>query len=435
MKLFITLLWKDLRRVLRNPVPILILLGIPVAITSMIGLVFGGSGSGQDAIAPIRLGIVDEDDSLFSQFLRGAAGQDEFSERIQITFLEDEASGVRLIQDGKLSAVLRIPEGFTEAFVRGENGVKLYLIKNPSEWIYPTLAQEGADVIVSALNALIRNFQKDLQELHGLIDSERDFDFFRDVLAVSTLIERARNRLDAAEVYLNPPLVSYERESSEADAVEEGDASQVEASGEFNAFAYILIGTTAMFLLMIADNCMRDLYREYRNRTFDRYRTFRDGLWILLAEKSVYAVVVLLLASLILLGGGSLIFGFSWSQLGPTLLLILCYSLFAAGFMGFIAALAGKERRADMFNTMIVIFLAAVGGSMWPAESLPPFLGKYVTPLSPTYWFGETLRSLQMQPEEANWVFHTALLGFLAIGMISAASWIFRFRLEKGIKE
>ena len=285
------------------------------------------------------------------------------------------------------------------------------------------------------LNALVRNFQTDLRELHGLFEADREFDFFRDVLAVSTLVERARNRLDAAEVYLNPPLISYERESeSPTLGAEESDATEQQVES-FNTFAYILIGMTAMFVLMIADNCMRDLYKEYRFRTLDRYRTLREGLWPFILVKTIYTVVVLLLASTILLGGGSLVFGFSWQQLGPTVLLVLCYSFFAAGLMGFIAALAGRERRADMFNTMLVIFFAAVGGSMWPPEVLPPFVRDSITPLSPTFWFGDTLRQLQMRPEEANWVFYTVLLLVLALAMIAAASGLFRFRLERGIKE
>ena len=449
MSLFFTLLSKDLRRIIRNPIPLVILIGIPMAISALIGFAFGGMGGGSDSqVAPIRLGLLDEDQSLFSQFLRGATGQDDFSDRIKLTILDSEEQGEALIQDGQLSAVLVIPEGFTDAFVAGENGIQLRLIKNPTEYIYPTLAQEGAEVIVTALNTLVRNFQKDLQELHGLFEEDREFDFFRDILAVSTLVERARNRLDAAEVYLNPPLVNYEKEDADTAASAEdelvadnsvaADTSAVEVEEEgndFNLFAFLLIGMAAMFMLMIADNCMRDLYKESRNRTLERFRTMREGLWQFVAVKVVYTVVVLLLAVLIILGGGSLVFGFGWQQYGPTIALVISYSMFGAGLMGFIAALAGKERRADMLNTMIVIFMAACGGAMWPVESLPPFIRTFITPFTPPYWFSHELRTLQMNPAESNWIGTTGLLVGLSILAISAAAFLFRMRLERGIKE
>ncbi len=437
MNLLLTLLAKDFRRILRNPVPMVILLGIPIAISALIGFAFAGGGGDNPQIAPIRLGLLDEDQSLFSQFLRGATGQEDFSERIELTILEEETQGVELIQKGKLSAILIIPEGFTEAFVNGEDGIKLRLIKNPSESIYPTLAQEGADVIVTALNSLVRNFQKDLQELHGLLEEDREFDLFRDILAVSTLVERAQNRLDAAAVYLNPPLVTYREETEEINVEATGaDADEEpEPESSFNLFAYLLIGMAAMFMLMIADNCMRDLYKESRFRTLERFRTMREELWQFVAVKVIYTVIVLMLTVVILLGGGSLIFGFGWQQYGPTIALAFCYSCFGAGFMGLISALAGKERRADMLNTMIVIILAACGGAMWPVEGLPPFVRNYLTPISPPYWFSDQVRKLQIDPLEANWLPYCALLLGLGVVMIAGSASIFRIRLEKGIKE
>jgi len=440
MNLFFTLISKDLRRILRNPLPLIILLAIPLAITTVIGMAFGGGGEKDAQIAPIRLGVIDGDNSLFSRFLRGASGQDQMDERIKVTFLDSETEALKQIQDGKLSAVLVIPEGFSSAFVRGDNGLKLELIKNPSEYIYPTLAQEGAEVIVTALNALVRNFQKDLQELNGIFSEDRDFDFFRDILAVSTLIERARNRLDAAEVYLNPPLISYERESEDseegkADTETVSEGVKKKSGNGFNTFAYILIGMTAMFTMMIGDNCMRDLYREYRFRTFDRYRTLNEGLMPFIAVKTFYAVIVLLIAATILLGGGSLVFHFQWQHLLPMIVFVVCYSLFASGMMGLIAAIAGKERRADMFNTMIVIMLSAMGGAMWPVESLPPFIQHSIAPLSPIYWFTDTMRKLQMSPDSAQWVRFSVQFVVLGVACIAGSSLIFRFRLERGIKE
>jgi len=68
------LLLKDLRRARRNPLPWLINLIVPLVMTALIGLVFGGNSEG-GALGRIRFALVDEDQSRLSDFLRGAANQ------------------------------------------------------------------------------------------------------------------------------------------------------------------------------------------------------------------------------------------------------------------------------------------------------------------------------------------------------------------------
>src|SRR5271165_1121909 len=81
------LLAKDLRRAWRNPLPWLINLIVPLAMTALLGLVFGGS-SGGTALGRIRFAVVDEDKSVLSDFLRGAANQNKAGEHLEPVFLE-----------------------------------------------------------------------------------------------------------------------------------------------------------------------------------------------------------------------------------------------------------------------------------------------------------------------------------------------------------
>jgi len=85
------LLAKDLRRAWRNPLPWLINLIVPLAMTAMLGLIFGGS-SGGGALGRIRFAVVDEDQSALSRILRGAANQDKAGEHLEPVFMEREAA-------------------------------------------------------------------------------------------------------------------------------------------------------------------------------------------------------------------------------------------------------------------------------------------------------------------------------------------------------
>ncbi|HOC00415.1 MAG TPA: hypothetical protein PKM43_16920 [Verrucomicrobiota bacterium] len=107
------LLAKDLRRARRNPLPFLIHLTVPLVITALLGLVFGGGGGGTSSgPGKIKFAIVDEDDSVVTQFLRGAVNQGRAAERLQPVFL-DRTNGLAQVTGNELSAVIIIPAGFT----------------------------------------------------------------------------------------------------------------------------------------------------------------------------------------------------------------------------------------------------------------------------------------------------------------------------------
>ena len=83
------LLAKDLRRARRNPLPLLINILIPLVITALIGLAFGGKSEG-GGLGRIRFALVDEDETILSDFLRGAANQREGGKYLDPVFLDRE---------------------------------------------------------------------------------------------------------------------------------------------------------------------------------------------------------------------------------------------------------------------------------------------------------------------------------------------------------
>src|SRR3954451_13091343 len=127
------LLAKDLRRAWRNPLPWLINLIVPLAMTALIGLVFGGN-SGGNALGRVRFAVVDEDKSVLSDFLRGAANRGEGGKHLEPTFMEREEA-LRQVNEGKISAVLIIPPNFMRNYLTAREAVSLELIKNPAESI------------------------------------------------------------------------------------------------------------------------------------------------------------------------------------------------------------------------------------------------------------------------------------------------------------
>jgi hypothetical protein len=426
------LLAKDLRRARRNPLPLLINLIIPLCITALVGLAFGGKSDG-GALGRIRFALVDEDKTILTDFLRGSANQREGGKYLEPVLLErDEA--MRQINDNQISAVLIIPTNFTRSYLTGKSGISLELIKNPAQSIHPAVMEELLGALVTALNAISRNLQSEFPDWQDVIEGRRDYK------QVATLIERAGDKLKKAEKFINPPLVMYEKDApadssqgnSTTDAVAATKSTTKKNNPTSGIFGYLLVGMAGMFLLFLANNAMTDLHREVRHRTLARYHTLHHQLTPFIASKVVFAVVVLLLSSSILLAGGGAMFGVRWQQPLALGLIAIGYACFAASVMAVLVALIPDERKANALNTVVSMGLALAGGCMFPPQALPAFLREHITPLLPTYWFVDTARNLQYSGGEVAWGFALAKLLVLSAVLLALAAFLFRRQFRMG---
>jgi uncharacterized phage infection (PIP) family protein YhgE len=421
------LLSKDLRRALRNPLPWLINLIVPLTMTTLTGLVFGGH-SDSGALGRIRFAVVDEDKTPLSDVLRGAANQSEGGKYLEPVFMEREEA-MRVINAGKISAVLIIPTNFMRNYLTAREAVSLELIKNPAESIHPAVLEELLGAVVTGLNAVSRNFNSELPAWQAVFEGREDYH------KVSALIERAGDKLNTARKFINPPLVIYEKE---APAAESNSGASAKAGGSNGGdangvFAYLLIGMSAMFLLFIAGTAMSDLYRELRQHTFERYQTLRDSLVPFLAGKAVFAVVMLLLCSAIMLGGGGLIFRVHWQQPLALMTLTAGYTCFTAALFAVLVALMPDERHATVLNNLAGMGLGMLGG-LFPPQQLPAFLRGYITPMLPSFWFTDTARNLQFGVTGVAWGWVALKLATLGVALVVLAAVLFRRRFITGLR-
>jgi ABC-type multidrug transport system permease subunit len=189
-----------------------------------------------------------------------------------------------------------------------------------------------------------------------------------------------------------------------------------------------------MFLLFLGQNAMTDLHRELRTRTFERYHTMHESLWPFIVSKMIFAVVMLLICSAILIGGGGLVFRIQWQNPLALCGLLASYSCFVAALFAVLVALVPDERHARVLNYLAGLALGFVGGCAFPARQLPDFLREYVTPLMPSNWFVETARDLQFNGTEVAWRIVVLKLAFCAAALTILAAWLFRRKFQSGLK-
>jgi ABC-type multidrug transport system permease subunit len=432
MNMLRALLAKDLRRTWRNPVPWLINLLVPLCITALIGIVFGGK-SDNGALGRVRFALVDEDQSPLTRFLSGAAGQREGGKYLDPVTL-DRATALRQLNEDKLSAAVIIPTNFTRSYLTGRASITLELIKNPAQSIHPAVLEELLGALVSAMNALERNFQSDFPDWYAALAGNGDY------RKIGRMIERTGDRINAAGKYISPPIVWYEKDMPASQTVTNetgataGKAGGSKSSSNWNLFGFLLIGMVGMFLLFLAGNGMVDLYRELQQRTFERYLTLRHESFVFVAGKVLLALVLLWLGSAVMLGGGALIFRIRWPHPGSLVILTMAYSFFAAGLVAVMVALMPDERRAGLMINLVGMFLAMAGGCTFPAENLPTFLRDHITPLLPTYWFVNTVRQSQWGGAGIAWGLVFLKLTVLGAVLMGLSAFLFRRRFALGAK-
>lgn len=420
--MFFALLAKDLRRTRHNPIPWLTNLVIPLCITALIGLAFGGRA--ESGLGHIRFAVVDEDHSVLGKALQNMSGQGTNAQRLEPVFMV-RTNALVAINNNEISAVLIIPAHFTKHYLAAEKPVSLELIKNPAESVNPAVLEELLGAGVTGLSAVSRNFHEEFSTLKAAFDGDGDFD------QMATVLKQTGEKLKTAKASILPPLVSYTETEPESSQPKSQGAAKT--GNQSSLFGRLLLGMSAMFLLFLAGHGMSDLHRELRGGTFARYHTLNQPLLPFIASKVAFTLAMLLAGSVIMLGGGALIFRFQWQHPLSLAVLMFSYTLFAACLMALLTALVADERRANMMNNLAGMLLGMAGGCTFPADQLPVFVQTYLTHWMPSYWFVDTARELEFGSDPVVWWGMVVKLGLAGLVCALLATYVFRRKFRNGL--
>jgi ABC-type Na+ efflux pump permease subunit len=331
MRIFLTLILKDLRRRLAAPAGVLISLAIPLAIAVTMALAFGGGGGGTGH-PKLRFVVADLDATPLSNMIGGASGNPEAAEHLDIKMTDDRETGLRIMRDEDYAALLVIPKGFSEAILEGVK-TELELVKNPSQRIMPLVAEQGAQVLALYLSTGTRFLDdNDIATLKRLLDGEG----WDDAVGIAAMITDVYIRIQRSEELLFPPIITWQTEE-EQDEEEEG----------FNFFSWMFPGMMIMGLLFVSLTQMKDMLVERQAGTLARQLSAPVGPGQLLVAKVVSVAVVGALAFAILLGAGALVFDIDWGSLAPLAATSALIVLAATGFAAFVFSIAKTDNQGD----------------------------------------------------------------------------------------
>ncbi|HVS18443.1 MAG TPA: ABC transporter permease [Planctomycetota bacterium] len=404
MALFLASLRKDLARRLADPYALLLWIGMPLVLGTLIALVSGGGGSPR-----IRVLVCDLDDSGPSRLLMdlvGRTGGEDMPLDARAVELDE---GRAAMAAGEASALVVLPAGFADALL-GEGQARIELVTNPAQRIFPGLVEEtlqaGCDLVFYA-HALIGD---ELAALRAQVADERA-PTRAEVLAFSGAIHDAIQSLDTL---LFPPVLELEVGPLVEPAADEEPAAQ-------KSIALLLFpGMLFMSLLFVAQGTSGDLWIERRLGTLRRAATAPGDLAGFLAGKLVSTSVVMLAIALFGAGAMALWFGLDarrallgalWASAAASAIGVLMY---------LVQALSGSERGGGLITMLVLFPLLMLGGSFFPFEAMPEGLAAIGRRTPNGMALVELTSILDGAVEPARLARTAALLGGAALVMFAA---------------
>jgi ABC-type Na+ efflux pump permease subunit len=363
---------KDLDRLRRAPMGLLIWACIPLLIGAMVALATGRAGGRMQ----VQLLIADQDDSFGSRMLVAAFEQ---SGIVRTEAVTKDAGRQRIAADDG-SALLVVPAGFASAVLRREP-TELQLLTNPAQRINPGIVEEFLRVLGDAVFAAQRLIGPEFERIRAEVRNEDSGEQWALASARigNELAERVRSFVDPLRIEL------VDRSAPKAP---DGDAG---GGGDFGLRFWP--GMLLMALFFVGQGLCEDLWEERRLCTLRRALSSPGGVRPWLLGKLLCAAVVAALVGVVGLGGGVLMFdlplrtllvGVPWVALVGAVLLLLLWPL---------ACLASSARAANVLTSAVMFPLLMLGGSFFPFEAMPRWMAGIGT-VTPNGWLLLRLRAL-----------------------------------------
>ncbi|SKC81389.1 ABC transporter permease [Maledivibacter halophilus] len=391
----IDILRKDLKIVLSDRKALITMIFMPIILSTILGFALSGSfmSSGDRDISKFNIAIVknynidEELKKVNEELTRGMIGEnlnkeeksnlikvsneldiesiffDEFLgskkiKRIVNYRIEDEKTSRKLLEKGKVSAVVILPEDFIYDMIINfltpfRNIVKIDMIGNPEYSIGFQIVEDIMNGFTDRISSIIIGKNVFLETVLEKDVGKRAFE------DIETIKNKITNNIGNIEVDINYVTLNGKKTIS--------------------SFGYYGAAMATMFILFAAGYGSKTLLEERDNMTYQRMVIAGISKWKMTIGKFfVIAIVALLQISIIILYS-SIFFKVSWGNIGLIFLISICTVFSVAGLGIMIAGAtfkAGNYKITIAFQSIIIQIMALIGGSYIPLETLPEYIQK-----------------------------------------------------------
>jgi ABC-2 type transport system permease protein len=430
IKAMLDICFKDMRLLLSDKGAVFFTLFFPLIMATFFGTVFSGSGTP----AGISIAIADQDQSSQSKaYIETLSDSDAL--RVQ---LQEAEVATEMVRQGKVTAVLIIPEGFGAAkeslFDNKTPTVQLGI--DPSRkasagmlgGILMAQAAEDMQKQFTDSDMMLNELNRGLEELK-IIESEQP--------ELTTMLESVKTWLEYNETENQAQTETGEQTTG--DTSENGFAGftpmviedkpiQREKTGPQNAYAISFPQGMVWGIIGAITTYSLALISEVTAGTLGRLGSAPISRMTILGGKALacFLTIVAICSVLILIA----MFAFGVQINSPPLLgmTLLACGIGFSGLMMLLAVLGKTEKSAAGISWAIVMAMAMTGGGMIPLIAMPSWMA-VLSDYSPIKWavvsfegiFWRQYDLMELMP-------YTLLLGALGIGCFTVGTMVFNRR-------
>jgi len=421
---------KDLIIRFRDGWGLLFLVLTPLALTTIMGLAFGGS---DDNMANLRIpvAIVNRDQGLESaDFTNGSmtpftlppallaasgvatmtdATQAGFPAEglnfgqvlvdqvftsaglqtlLQTTVVTDESAARRAVAAGTIyCCVITVPPTFTQALITGQK-LEIPLYSDPARDISAQIVESVLKQVVGQFRNGSALFQISLEQLasSGRLNEIQSAD------ELTALFGQIGAQLGLTNTLTNTSTATLAPSSATVTETFSGNSllqlTTLDVSGTevaFNILAFFVPAMAIIFLGFGASQGVRSILVEEEMGTFARLNAGPLSNAVILLGKLIGVFVICALQFGVLLLAGRFLFNVQWGDPLAVLVLAIVTVLAFTGLGLLIATFARDQGQANTLATTINLIFSLIGGSLLPVDSLPVWLQR-IAQFTPNYW-------------------------------------------------
>lgn len=337
---------------------------LPIVFFSIFALVFGNQS---DPTRRVRVAVVDEDQSAYSQKLVMAL-EAEGGLRVRRTVAEepaadgqagpwlDRAGAEALVRSGDVPVAVILPKGLGSAnlFFAGdgrEDRPKVALLADVADPVAP-------QVVSGLLQKVAFTAAPQVMAVEGMSVFEK---------YTGPLTDGQRTVVDAWKRGEGPAMDGGAQGSGSIGlAIDVVNVMQPD-QGNGSMVSFYAAGIGVMFLLFSCSGAGGTLLDEEETGTLDRLIGSRAGMTGVLIGKWVFLAILGVVQLTVMFTWGALVFELPlWSHL-PGFFLVTTFTAAAAAAFGLVLATLSRSRaQLSGLSTIIILAMSAVGGSMFP---------------------------------------------------------------------
>jgi len=346
MTTFIALLKNDIRLFIKDWKACVLLLAAPLIFISFFSYALTPYLDKSNFIEPFPIGLVDLENTTQSRIITNQLYETGIFSEIQIL---DEDSAIESLSEGKIGAVIIIPEDFTTSVAAGENKpvtvigssampLKAYIVKN--------IAKSAANLVSAAQSAIITVYRYDIKA--GLKGAELEKKY-NEAIAEYSMEALARHSIFTAEEEASPYSLT---------------------PAEYFTSALIVV-----FMMFAGLPGTKMLVTERTEGITGRMRATTVGMWKVVLSKFIVSVMLLVLQFGVIIALTSAVFNNYWGAPVKNVLMLFGSLILAVGSWSvFVAAVSTTPASADIIGNLGILLMAVVGGSVYPLTSMPDFI-------------------------------------------------------------